>query len=121
LLWVAALSSLACRDYPYRHEIRGVVVGADSKPIKGAAVRRITDKGDQYGVDELYLRRTNDDGGFEFVSDGRGPSPLPEAPWKMEVEYPAGTKHSYDVSAKWSDDKTTCQGYCARDVHIVLR
>jgi hypothetical protein len=111
----------ACRDYEYRHEVSGVVVDAQNKPVADAVVRRVTEKGDQYGVNELYSRTTKADGAFSFVNEGRGPEHLAEAPWKVQVEYPVGSKHTFDVVAKWSDDRSGCFGYCARNVTIQLK
>jgi hypothetical protein len=122
-LWITCVvcQTVACRDYAYRHEIRGTVLDAANQPIAGALVRRVSDKNDQYGVDELYLRTTAANGSFDFVNEGRGPSPVRAAPWRIEVEFPKGTKRTYEIVATWSDDKSECTGYCARNVVIVFR
>ncbi len=112
---------VSCKDYEYRHEVDGKVLDADNKPVKGAIVRRVTDKGDQYGIDELYSRTTPATGEFSFVNVGRGPQHMASAPWKIQVEYPVGVKHTYDVAANWSDDRSGCYGYCAKGVIVVLK
>lgn len=120
-LAVGVVFLVSCKDYEYRHEVDGKVLDADNKPVKGAIVRRVTDKGDQYGIDELYARTTPASGEFSFVNVGRGPQHMSSAPWKIQVEHPAGVKHTYDVAANWSDDRSGCFGYCAKGVIVILK
>jgi hypothetical protein len=81
-------------------------------------VARVTDKGEPYGHDQLYLRTTDASGQFQFESTGSGPSPLASAPWLLKVTPPAGPSATFDLIAPWSDDRTGCFGYCKRGVEL---
>jgi hypothetical protein len=105
----------ACKDYAYRHEIAGTIVDAKGAPVASVSVQRVTDKNDPYGVDELYKRISNDRGEFSFVSEGRGPSPVPSAPWRLQVDF-GGEKRVYPVSVLWSAGDAGCSGYCSKSL-----
>ncbi len=119
---------LACRSYPYRHDIEGRVVvtaeGALLRPgvgVPDAVVQRINDNGEPYGFDDDYRRVTDAQGHFSFVAEGQGASPLAYAPWRIRVTHPNYGTRELEVRAAWSDDKSVCWGYCARDFEIELR
>jgi hypothetical protein len=114
VLVVAALC--ACKDYPYRHEIAGKVVDGAGAPIASVSVQRVDDKNKSYGVDELYKRVTNDKGEFSFVNEGRGPSPMPSAPWRLQVDFGSGSTQVYPVNVPWHDGASECAGYCAKSL-----
>jgi hypothetical protein len=111
---VVLMMTCACKDYPYRHEIAGKVVDSAGAPMASVSVQRVDDKNKSYGVDELYKRVTNDKGEFSFVNEGRGPSPLPSAPWRLQVDFGGGTTQVYPVNAPWRDGASGCAGYCAK-------
>lgn len=108
----------ACKDYAYRHEVAGMVVDTKGAPITGVSVQRVDDKNNSYGVDELYKRVTNEKGEFSFVNEGRGPSPMPSAPWRLQVDFGAGNTKVFPLDVRFSEGKDGCTGYCAR--HLVL-
>lgn len=115
---------VGCKDYAYRHEVAGRVVNTTGEPIAGALVQRVqrvNDKGEAYGNDESYRRTTDGDGRFSFVAEGRGPSPLPYAPWTLRVTKDRHVERQLDVRAVWSDDRNGCFGYCAKDVAIEMK
>lgn len=116
----ALLLLVGCADYPYRHEITGRVT-SNGQPVAGATVLRVNDKGDPYGQDEVNKRVTDANGAFSFVAEGRGPSPMPYAPWNLKVTHPKLAERTLEVRAAWSDDKTKCFGYCAKDFEIELK
>lgn len=120
-LALVLLATGACSDHSYRHEIAGRVVGANNAPIADAVVQRVNDKGDPYGNDETYRRTTAADGTFSFVAEGRGPSPMPYAPWTLRVTHPGHVERQLEVRAAWSNDRATCFGYCAKDFSIEMK
>ena len=112
------LVSTGCKEHPYRHDVSGTVVDLHGRGIAKCQVARVTDKGEPYGHDELYLRTTDATGQFRFESIGSGPSPLASAPWLLKVTSPLGPSATFDLVAPWSDDRTTCFGYCKRNVEL---
>ena len=123
-LAAAGLSSfllLGCQDYPYRHEISGRVVGPGEVPLAGAVVQKVDGNGEAYGNDEAYRRTTDGEGRFSFVAEGRGPSPLGYAPWILRVTSPKYAERLLEVRAAWSEDRSSCYGYCAKDLTIDLK
>lgn len=121
LLVCALVGSVACSDYAYRHEVAGRVVAEGGTPVAGAIVQRVNDKGEPYGNDESYRRTTGADGTFSFVAEGRGPSPMPYAPWILRVTHPKHVERQLDVRAAWSEDRATCFGYCAKGLTIDVK
>lgn len=118
---VLLLLVLGCNDHLYRHDIAGRVVSAGNRPVVGAVVQRVNDKGDPYGHDDGYRRVTDAEGKFSFVAEGRGPSPMAFAPWTVKVTQEKFAERILEVRAAWSNDKTTCFGYCAKDFTIELQ
>jgi hypothetical protein len=112
------LGIVACKEHPYRHDVSGTVVDMQGRGIGKCQVARVTDKGEPYGHDELYLRTTDANGQFRFESSGMGPSPLASAPWHLKVTLPVGPSATFDLVAPWSDNRATCFGYCKRDVEL---
>lgn len=117
---VGCLGLVACSSHPYRHDIEGRVVAA-GKPVEGAVVQRLNEKGEPYGFDDDYRRVTDASGKFSFVAEGRGASPLAYAPWTLRVTHERLGARDLEVRAQWSDDKSVCWGYCARDFDIELK
>jgi hypothetical protein len=116
LACVIATYAGACKDYPYRHEIAGTVTDAKGAPVASAVVLRVDDKDNAYGVDELYKRTTSDKGEFSFISEGRGPSPMPSAPWRLQVDFGKGVKQVYPLNVAYSAGANGCTGYCAKSL-----
>lgn len=121
-LMCAGLLSVSCKDHAYRHDVEGQVVDAKGVPIAGAIVTRVSDKGEPYGIPDLYQRKADEKGHFRFESEGRGPSPAASAPWRLAVEVPSRKDHAhFDVNAVWSDDRSKCYGYCAKELSLVVK
>jgi hypothetical protein len=118
-LFVCAFLSFAsaCRDYAYRHDISGTVVDSKGAPVASAVVQRIDDKDKPYGVDELYKRTTNAKGEFQFVSEGRGPSPVPSAPWRFQVDFGNGETKIFGIDVPY-EQAPVCTGYCMKSLVI---
>mgnify|MGYP000880152183 CR=1 FL=1 len=122
VLLVSLVMHVSCKDHAYRHEIEGRVVDGAGVPIPQAIVTRINDKGEPYGLPDMYQAKVDDKGHFRFVNEGRGPVPLKAIPWRLAVEVPSRKDRAhFDVQATWSDDRATCFGYCARDLTLVVR
>jgi hypothetical protein len=123
-LAVLALAASGCVDYVYRHHVTGTVVDAQSKPIAGATVRRVLASGEQFGVEPLYVRRTDDQGRFEFLHSGLGPKPEPSHTWILVVEHPGFEKARTRFEAGWIDPspsgKIVEHGYVKLGVVIEL-
>lgn len=120
---VAALgSSVSCKDHAYRHDVEGQVIDEKGAAIAGAVVTRVNDKGEPYGIPDLYQRKADETGHFRFESDGRGPPPVATQPWRLAVEVPTRKDRAhFDVNAVWSDDRKTCFGYCAKGLSLVVK
>lgn len=120
-----ALLSAGCVDYVYRHHVTGTVVDAEQKPVAGATVRRVLDSGEQFGLEELYVRRTDQEGRFEFEHSGLGPRPEPSHTWILLVERPGFETERAAFEAAWIDPspsgKIVEHGYVKLDVVIRLR
>ena len=114
------LGVVGCKDYSYRHEISGRVVAEGDRPVAGAVVQRVNDKGDPYGHDDGYRRVTDAQGSFSFVADGRGPKPMAYAPWTLKVTKEQHVERILEVRAEWSED-AACFGYCAKGFTIELK
>ena len=113
---------VACKDHAYRHDVEGQVVDAKGTPIPGAIVTRVSDKGEPYGIPDLYQQKTDEKGHFRFESEGRGPAPAFAAPWRLAVEIPNRKDHAhFEVSAVWSGDRAKCYGYCAKELSLVVK
>jgi hypothetical protein len=98
-----AVLGVGCKDAYYRHEISGVVVNAEGAPMGSAVVTRVNQKNEPYGMPELYQTRTDAEGRFAFIKEGRGPQPSKVAPWRLAVDKPGGARVFYDVDAPWVD------------------
>lgn len=113
---------VSCTDHAYRHEVEGQVIDAKGAPVVGVWVTRVSDKGEPYGLPDLYQRKTDESGHFSFVSDGKGPAPAASAPWHLAVEVPPRKDRArFEIDARWSNDRSTCFGYCAKNLKLVVK
>lgn len=124
---LAALTTLCaggCVDYVYRHHVTGTVVDPDDKPVSGATVRRVLASGEQYGLENLYLRTTDAQGRFDFAHSGLGPKPERSQTWILVVEHPRFDRERIELEARWIDPKPSGRleehGYVALDAEIRL-
>lgn len=111
---------LGCRDYAYRHELEGVVLDAKGAPLANAEVQRLNEKSEPYGFDSDYLRVTDEAGHFSFAAEGRGPSPLEAAPWRLRVKHAEAGEREVEVQARWQEQRegAVCWGYCAKGLSL---
>jgi hypothetical protein len=79
-----------CADYGYRHHVSGRIIDKNGQPVAGALVKRVTDMKSEkpYGIESLYLQRTDMDGNFLFFHQGLGPKPEPRDVWHLVVSHP---------------------------------
>jgi uncharacterized lipoprotein NlpE involved in copper resistance len=117
---VVALTLVGCNnDYSIYADVSGTVVDAAGKPAAGAVVTRSNAPKLREG--ETPLTATTDaDGHFRLTIHAVGSKPAPQDTWILQAK--VGTAvGTVEKTIPWSADRSTCLGYCAKDLTISVK
>lgn len=117
---VVAMALVGCNnDYSIYADVSGTVVDAAGKPVAGAVVTRSNAPKLREG--ETPLTATTDaDGHFRLTIHAVGSKPAPQDTWILQAKTTTATG-TLEKPIAWSSDRSTCLGYCAKDLTISVK